>query len=114
MGSKNRKILAAGEIVDLLKTNKEALEKYKVKRIGLFGSYVRGEQKKESDIDLVVEFDLSAFGKDFEGLFDVFMNLSSYLEDLFGRKVDILTPVSIESIRIKEVAEDIKRSLIYA
>lgn len=114
MGSKNRKVMAADEIVDLLKTNKKALEKYKVKRIGLFGSYVRGEQKKESDIDLVVEFDLSAFGNNFEGLFDVFMDLSSYLEDLFRKKVDILTPVSIESIRIKEVAEDIKRSLIYA
>lgn len=114
MDSKNRKFLTAEEIVDLLKTNKEALEKYKVKKIGLFGSYVRGEQKKKSDIDLVVEFDLSAFGNNFEGLFDVFMDLSSYLEDLFGKKVDILTPVSIESIRIKEVAEEIKKSVIYA
>jgi len=114
MSLKNKKILTNEEIINLLKTNKDVLGKYKVKRIGLFGSYVRREQKKESDIDLVVEFDLSAFGKDFEGLFDVFMDLSSYLEDLFGKKVDILTPVSIESIRVKEVAEDIKRSLIYA
>ena len=103
------------EIEKILKGHKEDIKKnYEVKEIGIFGSYVRGEQKKKSDIDLVVEFDLSAFGKDFEGLFDVFMDLSSYLEDLFGKKVDILTPVSIESIRIKEVAEEIKRSLIYA
>ncbi len=114
MSLKSKKILAVEEIINLLKANKDVLEKYKVKRIGLFGSYVRGEQKKKSDIDLVVEFDLSAFGKDFEGLFDVFMDLSSYLEDLFGKKVDILTPASIESIRVKEVAEEIKRSLIYA
>ena len=114
MSLKSKKILAVEEIINLLRANKDVLEKYKVKRIGLFGSYVRGEQKKKSDIDLVVEFDLSAFGKDFEGLFDVFMDLSSYLEDLLDKKVDILTPVSIESIRVKEVAEGIKRSLIYA
>ncbi len=41
------------------------------------------------------------------------MRLSSFLETLFGRKVDILAPISIESIRIKEVAEKIKRDLIY-
>jgi len=114
MSLKNKKFLTTEQIINLLKTNKDVLEKYKVKRIGLFGSYVKGEQKKKSDIDLVVEFDLPAFGKDFEGLFDVFMDLSSYLEDLFGKKVDILTPASIESIRIKEVAEEIKRSVIYA
>jgi hypothetical protein len=114
MSLKNKKILTTEEIINLLKTNKDVLEKYKVKRIGLFGSYVRGEQKKKSDIDLVVEFDLPAFGKDFEGLFDIFMDLSFYLEDLLGKKVDILTPISIESIRIKEVAEAIKRSVIYA
>ena len=114
MSLKNKKFLTTEQIINLLKTNKDVLEKYKVKRIGLFGSYVKGEQKKKSDIDLVVEFDLSAFGKDFEGLFDVFMDLSSYLEDLFGKKVDILTPASIESIKIKEVAEEIKRNVIYA
>ena len=114
MRLKNKKFLTTKQIINLLKTNKDVLEKYKVKRIGLFGSYVRGEQKKKSDIDLVVEFDLSAFGKDFEGLFDVFMVLSSYLEDLLGKKVDNLTPASIESIRVKEVDEGIKRSVIYA
>ena len=114
MKIKNKKSFKAEEIIDLLKEHRDILRKYKVKRIGLFGSYVRGEQKKRSDVDLVVEFDLSAFGHNFEGLFDVFIDLSSYLEELFGKKVDILTPVSIESIRIKEVAEEIKRSVIYA
>ena len=114
MKVKNKKSFKAEEIINLLKGHLDILGKYKVKRIGLFGSYVRGEQKEKSDIDLVVEFDLSAFGQNFEGLFDVFIGLSSYLEELFGKKVDILTPVSIESIRIKEVAEEIKRSVIYA
>jgi len=40
MSLKNKKILTTEKIINLLKTNKDVLEKYKVKRIGLFGSYV--------------------------------------------------------------------------
>lgn len=107
------KNLTKDEVIDKLREHRNDLEKFGVKRIGLFGSFVRGEQKRESDIDLVVEFDPSYFGKDFKGLFDAYMGLSSFLEKLLGRKVDILTPVSIETIRIKDVAEEIKRSLQY-
>ena len=53
------------------------------------------------------------FGKDFKGLFDAFMDVSSYIERLFDRKIDILTPDSIRTIRIKEVAEEIERSIVY-
>lgn len=106
--------LTKEEIMEKLRENREILKKYGVKRIGLFGSYVRGEQKKYSDIDLVVEFDLEMFGKDFKGLFDAFMGLSSYIEKLFNRKVDILTPDSIRTIRIKEVAKEIERNIVYA
>lgn len=105
--------LTKDEIIELLSEKRDVLKKYGVKRIGLFGSCVRNEQKRKSDIDLVVEFDLSLFGKDFKGLFDAFMGLSDYLEDLFKKKVDILTPISIETIRIKEVAEEIKKSIVY-
>ncbi|MBA7533226.1 hypothetical protein ES705_25461 [subsurface metagenome] len=102
------------EIRKILASHKQELkEKYRVKDIGIFGSYARGKQKKRSDIDLVIEFDLKAFGKNFKGLFDTYMNLSIYLEHLIGRKVDILTPESIDTIRIKEVAEEIKRSIIH-
>ncbi|MEW6095406.1 MAG: nucleotidyltransferase family protein [bacterium] len=107
------KILTKEEIIKKLRENREILKRYGVKRIGLFGSYSQGKQKSNSDIDLVVEFGLSNFGKDFKGLFDVFMDLSSYIEKLFDRKVDILTPDSIRTIRIKEVAEEIERSIIY-
>ena len=111
---KIRKDITEKEILNLLRKNSDILKNYKVKRIGLFGSYVRGEQKRRSDIDFLVEFDMTAFDENFRGLFDYFMDLSSYLENLFGKKVDILTPVSVDSIRIKEVSEEIKRSVIYA
>ena len=107
------KIDTLDDITKMLRERNDILKKYGVKKIGLFGSVVRGEQKKNSDIDLIVEFDLNAFGKNFKGLYKSFMGLSSYLETLFGRKVDILTPDSIKTIRIKEVAENIKRSIIY-
>ncbi|HHT9124578.1 MAG TPA: nucleotidyltransferase family protein [Candidatus Brocadiia bacterium] len=106
-------ILTKDEIIEKLRDHKDKLKKYGVKRIALFGSYIRGEQKRKSDIDLVVEFDPTFFGEDFNGLFDAYIGLSSFLEELFGKKVDILTPVSIETIRIKEVAEEIRRSLTY-
>lgn len=107
------KTITKKEIFEKLKEHRKDLKKYGVKKIGVFGSYARGEQKKDSDIDLAVEFDLKMFGKDFKGLFDAFMDLSSYLERLLNRKVDILTPDSIRTIRIKEVAQEIERGIVY-
>ena len=80
--------------------------KYKVKRIGLFGSFAAGKQRKRSDIDFVVEFA--------EPTFDNFMALHDYLAKLFRRKIDLLTPAGVESIRIKSVAESIKKNIVYA
>ncbi len=61
-----------------------------VKRIGIFGSFARGEQKRTSDVDVLVEF---AHG---QATFDNFMKLAFYLEDLFSRKVDLLTVKGID------------------
>ena len=93
-------------IIEILKKHEEEIKgKFHVNRIGVFGSCARGEEKEESDLDLIVDFE--------EPSFDNFMDLSSYLEELFGRRVDILTPQGVKGIRIKEVAEDIKRSVVY-
>ena len=61
-----------------------------VKRIGIFGSFARGEQKRTSDVDVLVEF------VDGQATFDNFMQLAYYLEDLFSRKVDLLTVRGID------------------
>lgn len=95
MKVKNKTIITKDEILRKLEENSDILEKYKVKRIGLFGSYVRSEQKNTSDIDLLVEFDLTAFDKDYKGYFDCYMELLFFLKEIFGRKVELLT---IESI----------------
>jgi len=72
------------ETTDLLKSHIQDIKaNFAVKRIGIFGSFSRGEQKESSDIDILVEFEKPTFRN--------FMDLSFYLEDLFGRKVDLVT-----------------------
>lgn len=73
-------------ILTTIKSNKSKLEKLGVKNIGLFGSYIRNEQSKESDIDILLDFE-----PDKES-FDNFMEVCDLLEELFGnKKVEIVT-----------------------
>ena len=70
--------------IETIKKHKADIKKrYGVKKIGIFGSYVRGEQTETSDVDLLVEFD--------EPTFDNFMDLLFFLEELFGKDVDLIT-----------------------
>ncbi len=71
------------EIVKSIKALHNELKKYKVREIGVFGSVVRGEQKQESDIDVLVDFEENA------DLFD-FVGLGLFLEEKLGRKVDVV------------------------
>jgi predicted nucleotidyltransferase len=67
----------------LRKHKKELAEKYKVKEMGIFGSYVRGEEKETSDVDILVEFE------EIPDLFK-FIELERHLENLLGVKVDLV------------------------
>ncbi len=94
------------EIINALKQSRDYLSsKFFVKEIALFGSAARNELKENSDIDIVVEFS-SPIGFRFNQLVE-------YLENLLGRKVDVITKEGIKNIRIKRVAENIKRDLFY-
>ena len=73
------------QILDLLREHQSTLRSFGVKRCGLFGSFVRTEQQARSDVDILVEFDPQRKS------FDNFMNLAFYLDDLLGRKVDLVT-----------------------
>ncbi|RMD91984.1 MAG: nucleotidyltransferase, partial [Calditrichaeota bacterium] len=71
-------------ILKKLKTLKPKLRaRYKVREIGVFGSWARQEQKPGSDIDLLVEFENEA------DLFDL-IGLNLYLEEIFGCSVDVV------------------------
>ena len=72
------------EIKRILEVHKEEFRKdYRVKEIGLFGSYVREEQTQTSDIDVLVEFEKPV------GLLE-FVGLKNHLSDLLGVKVDLV------------------------
>jgi predicted nucleotidyltransferase len=68
----------------LNKHKKEIKEKFGVKNLYIFGSYVRGEQTPESDIDILVEFEKG------KKTFRNYMGLKFYLEELLGKEVDLV------------------------
>ena len=96
------------ELLKELRKNKGKIKEFGVKRIGIFGSFARDEAEEKSDIDVVVEFEKG------KATFKNVCGLVDFLEDLFNREVDILTPDGIESIRIKHIKEEIKREIEYA
>ena len=78
----------------------EIKEKYSVKNLYIFGSYVRGEQTPESDIDILVEFEKG------KKTFDNYMDLKFYLEDLFGKKVDLIIKEAVKPRLKKYIYEE--------
>jgi hypothetical protein len=72
-----------------------------VKKIGIFGSFARGEQTRKSDVDVLVDFA--------EGYATLrnFVGLSDYLEALFRRKVDLLTEPSISDLIRPYIEQDV-------
>jgi len=90
------------EIKNVLRENKDIIEKnFKAEIIGVFGSYARGEQKAQSDIDILVRF------KDGATLFD-FVGLAEFLEEKLGVRVDL---VSERAIR-PELKENVIKELV--
>lgn len=77
------------QIFTLLHQHQPDLRSFGVRRCGVFGSFVRNEAKAQSDIDILVEFAPA------QKTFDNFMHLAFFLEDLFGRRADLLTTESL-------------------
>lgn len=73
------------DVLAILHDNRVRLRSFGVRRLGLFGSFVRGEQREDSDIDFLVEFEPG------QKTFDHFMNLAVLLEDLLHRRVELVT-----------------------
>ena len=71
------------DVIAILRVARKMLRRYGVRRIGLFGSFARGEQTANSDLDFLVELEKPDFGD--------FMDLAFYLEDRFGRRVELVT-----------------------
>ena len=90
--------------ITILKEHEDDIRnRFRVKRIGIFGSFARGEAKADSDIDVLVEFETG------HKTFDNFMDLMFYLEAVFGRKIDLVTREALKP-RIKD---NILRDTVY-
>lgn len=112
----SKKILAAAEKEADNKLNKEVnarkieamnkmipkirriLLKHEIKKAGIFGSYARGEQKKNSDVDIII---LPTRGMGLE-----FVGVQLEIEDKLGKKVDLLSYNGIHPLLKKEILED--------
>ncbi|MEW6753321.1 MAG: nucleotidyltransferase family protein [Candidatus Latescibacterota bacterium] len=77
------------QVFERLRLHEEQLRELGVRRLGLFGSFVRHQQRQGSDVDLLVEFEPG------RKRFDSFMHVAFLLEDVLGRRVELLTPESL-------------------
>jgi len=77
-------------------------EEFKVTSIGVFGSYLRGEEKRGSDLDVLVEFEESAG----LSLLD-FIGLENYLSDELGVKVDLVERSALKPRIGKRILEEV-------
>lgn len=92
-----------GEVKKILARHKLELgRKFRVKRLGIFGSYARNEQKPGSDVDILVEF------RETPGLFE-FMDLEERLAGLLGAKVDLVTKKALKP----HIGGHILREVVY-
>lgn len=73
---------------------------YRVSKLGIFGSYARGEAKESSDVDILVEFN------DYVDLFH-FIRLQYHLTEILGRKVDLVTPDALKPIIKDKVLQEV-------
>ncbi len=94
------KKLSSNIIFETLRKNNFLLEKYKVKRIGVFGSFIRNEENKDSDIDFLVDF--------YEKSFDNYIELAFELEELFKRRVDLLTERGISPYILPYIKQEVQ------
>ena len=91
------------QIIHILKAHPKELKHFHVKAIYLFGSVARDEESPQSDVDILVAFEG-------QPTFDRYMELKFFLENLFERKVDLVTEAGLRPELRKSVNEDLIRA----
>ena len=99
-------MLTRDKALELLRDNQDYLRReFGVRRIGVFGSVARDQCCGMSDVDLIVEFSRPIGFR--------FMDLADHLENLLGRRVDLLTAAGVEAIRLESVGRSITEGVVY-
>jgi len=96
------------DVLSLLRRSGADLRRFGVERLSVFGSFARGEPNEKSDVDILVEFEAGRTS------FDNFLALAEFLEALFGRKVDLLTPESLNPRFGHHILEEAEHATINA
>lgn len=97
------KAINLNRIIEIFKKHKEELKiKYGIKEIGIFGSFVRGEDKEKSDLDILVEFEEN---KDIDLL--TFVNMEYYLTEIVGIKVDLVEKSGLKPKIGKQILKEV-------
>ncbi|MGD8389725.1 MAG: nucleotidyltransferase family protein [Desulfobacteraceae bacterium] len=92
-------------VIDILQTNHAVLDEFSVKSISVFGSLVRGDERPDSDVDLLVEFEPDArIG------FFAFARLQRRLSELLGRPVDLVTPDALHKAMKTRILQEAVRA----
>jgi predicted nucleotidyltransferase len=95
--------LTAATVLQTLRAQPNLFTRFKIKTVALFGSTARNEATAQSDLDFLVEFDA-------DPTLDLYMDLKFFLEDLFEKKVDLVTKGSLKpQIADRVLAEVIHR-----
>jgi uncharacterized protein len=94
-----KEILNSKNIIKRIEEKSKDIKKYNVKKIGLFGSYVKNKQHKKSDIDILVTFNKETF--------DNYMDLLFLLERIFKRKIDLIIEKDLHP-ELNYVKEEVK------
>lgn len=93
------------DAIGLLREHTPVLKRrFGVSKIGIFGSFARGEAGPESDVDVLIVFRRG------EKTFNHYMDCKFYLEELFGRKVDLVLKEAIK----KDLRKPIMTEVVYA
>ncbi|MBU1240262.1 nucleotidyltransferase family protein [Myxococcota bacterium] len=101
--SQRTPVTSSTQILERISSLKEVLHShYTVERIGLFGSFARGEGRVESDVDLLVEFASETF--------DHYMDCKFLLEETLGRPVDLVLPTTLKP----RLRDQIMHEVVYA
>jgi len=97
------KVTSLEEIKEVIHQHRQELRReFHVDRIGVFGSYARGTQKKRSDVDFLVTFDKSISLYTLGGLYE-------YLKEITGANLDV---VPLEDLR-PEFSDGVMKDVVY-
>ncbi len=89
-------------VISTIQENRNRIKAFGVKKLGLFGSFVRGEQGLDSDIDLLVEFQSE------QKTFDNFIQLSFFLEDMLKQPIELVTTDSLSPYLGPYIIEEVE------